>query len=61
MRTHEEIISKLKEHQSATPSKWRERAEWRIKNRVWLRHSQTHSHDDAGQDGEVAHVTEATL
>lgn len=40
MRTHEEIISKLKEHQSATPSKWRENAEWRIKNRVWLRHSQ---------------------
>ena len=40
MKTHEEIISKLKEHQSATPSKWRENAEWRIKNRVWLRHSQ---------------------
>lgn len=40
MRTHEEIISKLKEHQSPTPSKWRENAEWRIKNRAWLRHSQ---------------------
>ena len=40
MRTHEEIISKLKEHQSPTPSKWRENAEWRIKNKAWLRHSQ---------------------
>ena len=40
MRTHEEIIAKLKEHQSPTPSKWRENAEWRIKNRAWLRHSQ---------------------
>ena len=40
MRTHEEIISKLREHQSPTPSKWRENAEWRIKNRAWLRHSQ---------------------
>ena len=40
MRTHEEIISKLKEHQSPTPSKWRENAEWRRKNKVWLRYSQ---------------------
>lgn len=40
MRTHEEIISKLKEHQSPTPSKWRENAEWRVKNRAWLRYSQ---------------------
>ena len=40
MKTHEEIISKLREHQSPTPSKWRENAEWRRKNRAWLRHSQ---------------------
>lgn len=40
MKTHEEIISKLKEHQSPTPSKWRENVEWRMKNRAWLRHSQ---------------------
>lgn len=40
MRTHEEVIAKLKEHQSSTPSKWRENAEWRMKNRAWLRHSQ---------------------
>lgn len=40
MRTNEEIISKLKEHQSPTPSKWRENAEWRLKNRAWLRYSQ---------------------
>ena len=40
MRTHEEVISKLEKHQSTTPSKWRENAEWRMKNRAWLRHSQ---------------------
>ena len=40
MRTHEEIIAKMKEHQSSTPSKWRENAEWRMKNRAWLCHSQ---------------------
>lgn len=40
MRTHEEIVSKLKEHQSSTPSKWRENAEWRMKNKGWLRYSQ---------------------
>ena len=40
MRNSNEIISKLKEHQSATPSKWRENAEWRMKNKSWLRYSQ---------------------
>ena len=40
MKTHEEIISKLREHQSPTPSKWRDNADWRRKNRAWLRHSQ---------------------
>lgn len=40
MRTHEEVISKLEKHRSTTPSKWRENAEWRMKNRAWLRHSQ---------------------
>ncbi len=40
MKTHEKIISKLKEHQSPMPSKWRENAEWRRQNRAWLRHSQ---------------------
>ncbi len=33
MKTREEIISKLKEHQASTPSEWRENAEWRIKNK----------------------------
>ena len=37
MRTTNEIVSKLKEHQSVTPSKWRENAEWR---KSWLRYSQ---------------------
>ena len=35
-----EVIARLKEHQSPTPSRWRKEAEWRLKNRSWLRHSQ---------------------
>ena len=35
-----DVIARLKEHQSPTPSRWREHAEWRLKNRSWLRHSQ---------------------
>lgn len=30
----------LDAHQSKTPSKWREEAEWRRENASWLRHSQ---------------------
>lgn len=40
MKTKEEIINNLKRYQSATPSRWRENAEWRIANRKWLRYSQ---------------------
>lgn len=40
MKTKEEIISKLSEHSSSSPSKWREKAEWRMANKPWLRHSQ---------------------
>lgn len=40
MKTKEEIISRLKEHESATPSRWRENAEWRMANKSWLRYSQ---------------------
>ncbi|MBQ3636109.1 MAG: helix-turn-helix transcriptional regulator [Bacteroidales bacterium] len=36
-----QLIARLKEHQSTTPSRWRERAEWRQQNKSWLRHSQT--------------------
>ena len=32
--------ARLKEHQSTTPSKWKEKAEWRLQNKSWLRHSQ---------------------
>lgn len=35
-----EVIARLKEHQSSTPSQWRERAEWRQQNKSWLLHSQ---------------------
>ncbi len=40
MRTANEIVSKLKEHQPSTPSKWHENAEWRMANKPWLRYSQ---------------------
>lgn len=40
MNTKEEIISRLKEHSSETPSKWREKTEWRLANKSWLRYSQ---------------------
>ncbi len=40
MKTKEEIITNLKRYQSATPSKWRDNAEWRIANKDWLRYSQ---------------------
>lgn len=35
-----EIIKKLEQHQPATPSKWREKAEFRLANKSWLRYSQ---------------------
>lgn len=35
-----ETLEFLEAHQSATPSKWREEAEWRRDNWSWLRHSQ---------------------
>jgi antitoxin component HigA of HigAB toxin-antitoxin module len=33
-------IDKLREHRSPTPSKWREKAEYRRSNKEWLRRSQ---------------------
>ena len=35
-----ETLEFLEAHQSGTPSKWREEAEWRRDNWSWLRHSQ---------------------
>lgn len=35
-----EIVNNLRKHQSSSPSRWRERAEWRQENKSWLRHSQ---------------------
>lgn len=40
MKNKEEILSKLREHSSSATSKWREKAEWRIANKTWLRYSQ---------------------
>ena len=36
----QKTLDYLESHQSETPSKWREEAEWRRKNKAWLRHSQ---------------------
>jgi len=36
----EQIIKKLRKHESSTPSRWREEAEYRHENKTWLRHSQ---------------------
>ena len=35
-----EIVDNLKQYQSTTPSRWREKAEWRLQNKTWLRRSQ---------------------
>jgi len=35
-----EIVNNLRKHQSSTPSRWREKAEWRQENKSWLRYSQ---------------------
>lgn len=35
-----EIVTQLRKHQSSTSSQWRERANWRLENKSWLRHSQ---------------------
>lgn len=39
MKTKEETVARMEEHRSATPSKWREKAEWRMANKSWLRFS----------------------
>lgn len=39
-RTKEEIMARLEQLQSVTPSSWREDAERERENRGWLRHSQ---------------------
>lgn len=38
--TMKEIQNRLSAHASATPSKWREKAEARLANKEWLRYSQ---------------------
>lgn len=35
------VIEKLREHESATISNWRDEAEQRRQNKVWLRYSQS--------------------
>lgn len=34
------IEERLRKHAPATPSRWREKAEWRQENKSWLRFSQ---------------------
>ncbi|SRR5574344_336364 len=33
-------VEKLRKHASSTPSKWREEAQFRSENKLWLRYSQ---------------------
>ena len=40
MKAKAEVLSKLNEYSSKTPSKWRDNAEWRMANKSWLRYSQ---------------------
>lgn len=40
MKSREEIIEKLNQHKSSTPSQWREKGIWRKENKIWLRYSQ---------------------
>ena len=40
MDERDKIISRLGEFESATPSRWRENARWRMENKSWLRYSQ---------------------
>ena len=35
----QKTLQYLESHQSATPSKWREEAQWRRENKKWLRYS----------------------
>ena len=35
-----QIVKKLREHESTSPSCWRKEAEYRHENKAWLRHSQ---------------------
>lgn len=36
----QKTLDYLESHQSKTPSKWRDEANWRRENKAWLRHSQ---------------------
>lgn len=36
----QKTLDYLESHQSGTPSKWRDEANWRHENKAWLRHSQ---------------------
>lgn len=41
MKRENEIITALHAHRSEIPSRWREKAEWRMANKKWLRYSQS--------------------
>lgn len=40
VRSKEEVINCLQEHQSPNPSGWKEKAEWERQNRKWIRRFQ---------------------
>jgi ribosome-binding protein aMBF1 (putative translation factor) len=41
MKTAQDQIAFLRKHKSATPSQWREKAEWRRANQDWLQYART--------------------
>ena len=61
-------LNRLRQHQSATPSRWREEAEKRKANKEWLRYSQNIAMcmldkmeaDDITQKQEIKQIQEGT-
>ncbi len=56
----DKVLEFLKSHQSSTPSRWREDAEWRKANWGWLRYSQYIAVRMMSRMDEL-HITQAAL
>ncbi len=56
----DKVLEFLKSHQSSTPSRWREDAEWRKANWGWLRYSQYIAIRMMSRMDEL-HITQAAL
>lgn len=56
----DKVLEYLHSHQSMTPSRWRDDAEWRRENRGWLRYSQYIAIKMMSRMDEL-HMTQASL